>query len=104
LPHRDTRTKAPHHKWHMCDGGHASNVGRKHQGIYAKSAKDRVSETEKRSPLSVGETNKFREEMGMCKIVSGKRECLRCEKMFVSNDVKSNRLCDLCVNNAKSYA
>ena len=47
------------------------------------------------------ETMLFRKKVGLEDIYSGERECLKCEKMFKSKNVKKNRICKACKRNTE---
>jgi late competence protein required for DNA uptake (superfamily II DNA/RNA helicase) len=51
--------------------------------------------------FNIVEANKFRKMKGidMPPIRTGKRECLRCEKSFISEDLKNQKMCNYCRGN-----
>jgi Zn finger protein HypA/HybF involved in hydrogenase expression len=44
------------------------------------------------------ETAELRRYHGLAEIIDGKVECMRCEKSFMSKNVKINRVCSDCKN------
>lgn len=48
--------------------------------------------------FNIESANKFRKMKGidMAPIRTGKRECLRCEKVFISEDLKNQKMCNYC--------
>jgi len=46
--------------------------------------------------MSQDEIDRVREREGLHVIVKGKRRCLRCDKKFMSEDIKTNRICNNC--------
>lgn len=46
--------------------------------------------------FNIEAANKFRKELKMAPVRTGKRECLCCERKFRSDDLKNQKMCSNC--------
>lgn len=56
-----------------------------------------------RSPFNINEESAIRTGLGMEQLKTGMRKCLRCEKNFLSEDLKKIKMCSYC-RGVREYA
>jgi hypothetical protein len=66
----------------------------------------RTADVERRSLMprrsvffDITAANKFRATLDMAPVRCGKRECLGCERIFMSDDLKNQKMCNYCRGN-----
>ena len=71
---------------------------KKYQKITSK-----IEATLRETHMTSGEIAEFRREMGMRDIIEADRNCLRCNRVFLSPDVRNIMTCDRCKITLEEY-